>query len=144
MLSWIFSLFSISKGALNDIFCIAFMFILWRPPDMTRMSEWQYRRLIIPVTEQFQSPWSIYYSQGYYLDRCHQVCTSPSGGWYLNKWHMVTWLSGSLISNFHEWHLAESHSLAPRQVITFTVLCHTLTKAVGPILLHALYILRSF
>ena len=67
------------------------------------------------------------FSQGYYLDRCHQVCTSPSGGWHLYKWHMVPLLSGSLnwplgqmhtqykavkiskvyqISNFHEWHLA--------------------------------------
>ncbi len=35
-------------------------------------------------------------SQGYYLDRCHQVWTSPSGGWHLCTWHMVTWLSGSL------------------------------------------------
>ena len=30
-------------------------------------------------------------SQGYYLDRCYQVCTSPSGGWHLYKQHMVTW-----------------------------------------------------
>ena len=39
-------------------------------------------------------------SQGYYLARCHQVCTSPSGGW-----HMVTWLSGSL-----HWPLGQVHS----------------------------------
>ena len=24
-------------------------------------------------------------SQGCYLDRCHQVCTSPSGSWHLYK-----------------------------------------------------------
>ncbi len=28
-------------------------------------------------------------SQGYYLDRCHEVCTWPSWGWHLYNWHMV-------------------------------------------------------
>ena len=56
-------------------------------------------------------------SQGYYLDRCHQVCTSPSGDWHLYIWHMVTCPTSLAvkiskvyqISNFHEWHLAECH-----------------------------------
>ena len=43
-------------------------------------------------------------NQGYYLARCHQMCPSPSGGWHLCKWHMFTWLSGSL-----DWPLGQVH-----------------------------------
>ena len=70
----------------------------------------QNNRAIIHWTwESFSGDWysenTLYQSGILYMERCYQVCTSPSGAWHLHKWHMVTWLSGSLI-----WPLGQVHS----------------------------------